>query len=190
MSAEAGTIMKTYQLLMILGLSLASMSACASDALTNKEAYIIVDKLLSIGPTGNSAKAKLERYREWGNLYNTYWQRMKSTDSSDADLRVYLFIVFAAYESASSDITEHVGETFLEIFERKHNEILDVLRNRRFLIGSTCKAIDSGFSLADSKEDEVKLKTEFMEKYKHVIEGKLSWNKSYQKCFMEFDDFK
>ncbi len=107
--------MKICQLLMIVGLSLASMSACASDALAEKEARIIVDKLLNIGSKGSDAKAKLERYREWGDLYNTYWQRMKANDSSDAVLRVYLLIVFAAYKSASSDIIEHVGETFLGI---------------------------------------------------------------------------
>ncbi len=180
--------MKICQFLMMIGLSLVSLSACASDVLTEKEAYIIVDKLLNVSSKGGDAKAKLERYREWGDLYNSYWQRMKASDSSDADLRVYLLIVFAAYKSASSDITEHVGETFLDIFERKHSEILDVLRNRQFLIETTCKAIDSGFSLADSKGDEVKLKTEFMDKYKHVIEEKLSWNKSYKKCLMEFDD--
>lgn len=162
-----------------------SMSACASPALTEKEAYIIVDKLLNLEPYSGDAKDALARYRAWSNLYMDYWRRAKGDAPSEEDMKIYLLLVFAAYKSASAETTEHIAETFIPIFEKNSGAILKILGNRHFMVETTCQAIAEGFSYADSKELAAKAKIEFMGKYKHPIMEALKRNNMDKQCLTE-----
>ena len=55
-------------------------AACAAEDLSEKEAFIVVDRLLG-SKAGADNKAELARDREWGNLYIKYWKLMSDESS-------------------------------------------------------------------------------------------------------------
>lgn len=176
--------MRNFNCITFICLTLAvgcSSSASAGTALSEGEAYVVVERLIALRPVAPNREEALERYRAWGDLYMEYWRRA-TEGPTEQDLKVYLLLVFASYQSGSTEMLEHVSQTFLPIFEVRSETILRVLANHAFMVNSTCMALRDNFYFVESEQESSKQMAEFLRMYRERIRETLARRDQGQEC--------
>jgi hypothetical protein len=139
--------------------------------LNEQDAYLLIDKLLSLSEKSSDQKVELERslerYKKWGELYTIFSNNEEMTKNK---MKIYLFMTFIAHERTMIDPQEEIAEGIVPIFTRRPEIMLSVLKELPFLVPSTCTSLNDHFDLYDKKE----AKQQFIKKYEGDILKSLS----------------
>lgn len=130
--------------------------------LSEHEAYILLDNLLTLSEENYNQKAQLARYKEWEKLYVTFSSK---EDMTKDKMKIYLFMNFIAHEKVKIHPQEEIAESIVPLFIKYTQMVLGVLNELPFLIPSTCSSINDHFDLFGAKEQ----KQQFIKKYEGVI---------------------
>ncbi|MBI5179900.1 MAG: hypothetical protein HZA05_00695 [Nitrospirae bacterium] len=146
---------------------LTSRSAIGNEVkLSEHEAYVLLDKLLTLSEKSSNQKVELdrslERYKEWVKVYPKFSGNEEITKNK---MKIYLFMVFIAHEKVMIDDQEEIAEEIMSIFTRQPEMMLSVLKELPFLMPSTCTSLNDHFDLFDRKEQ----KQQFIKKYEGNI---------------------
>lgn len=150
-----------------------------ASVLTGKDSKVIVDNILSLNNENLNSKTKLKKYKERFNLLLKYQNKSK-IDKSIGPKKVYLLLIFSAYQSNDVQSNEIISQSFLPIFETYPEVFLRILSEHGFLIDSTCEAISGFFDYHKKTKNELSY-SEFKKRYKSQIEKVLA-SKDVNSC--------
>ncbi len=130
--------------------------------LSEHDAYVLLDNLLTLSEENYNQKVQLERYKEWEKLYVKFSSNGEMTKNK---MKIYLFMAFIANEKAKIHPQEEIAEGIVPIFTRQPEVMLSILKELPFLIPSTCTSLNDHFDLFGKKEQ----KQQFIKKYEGNI---------------------
>jgi hypothetical protein len=140
-------------------------------ALTEKEAYILVDNFLGLSAVSSDKSAELQRYKRWADLHASLTQH---DQLSAAHMKVYLFMVFIAEEKNKIHSMEEMAKEIIPMFKRQSTVMLQTMKEIPFLVRPTCSRFAAHFGLFGSAQD----KQVFISSYEKLITDKLGREKA------------
>lgn len=149
-----------------IGVSPVARADSNNIALTDKEAYILLDNLLDLSPVGSDKSAALQRYKRWASLHAKLMQQDRLSISQ---MKVYLLMVYIAEEKTKVDSMEEMAKEIITVFKRQPTVMLQVLKELPFLLSSACEQLAAHFELFGSAQD----KQTFLSTYEKTITEKL-----------------
>jgi hypothetical protein len=154
---------KTIFYTIIIYALLTSRSAIGNEMkLSEHDAYLLIDRLLTLSEESSNHKVQFERYKKWEELYIKF---SNNEDMTKNKMKIYLFMTFIAHEKTMIHPQEEIAEGIVPIFTRQPEMMLSVLKELPFLMPSTCTSLNDHFDLFDRKEQ----KQQFLKKYEGVI---------------------
>lgn len=134
--------------------------------LSEHDAYLLIDRLLTLSEKSSNQKVELERslerYKKWEELYTKF---SNNEEMAKNKMKIYLFMTFIAHEKTMIDPQEEIAEGIVPIFTRQPEVMLSILKELPFLIPSTCTSLNDHFDLFGVKEQ----KQLFIKKYEGDI---------------------
>ena len=118
--------------------------------LSDQEAFVLLDVLLGITSKDLNTKETIERINRFMYTYQKYYEKGELTPE---ELRIYLFIVYIAYERANAHAQEVISDGILSKFDKQPDLFLMTLDVRNFLVPSTCRAIRDAYILHGEYKD-------------------------------------
>jgi hypothetical protein len=156
------------------------LSSCRATAVTSKDADIIFQNFIGLN-VGNEGRSNLDKYNDWGDLYNKYYGKVSGNSYDSNDLRIYLVLVFIAHDKSMAETQADISQTFLPIFKENSTEIVKIMIENKFLIGSICSSIKGYFVFFSQDLESQK---EFKSKYLPVILKEFSKYGVDGSCFL------
>ena len=169
-----------YILVLIFGLTplIANCEQKNTSPLVDQDRVILISNLIGGTQKKKNIGAEYKDYKKWSGLYTKYRNKIK-TNPSEQNLRIYLLIVFIAYESGKTSTIEDIAKGFKNIFNRNGDLILNVLADRKFMISSTCKALWEHHVITGQEKN----LTQFISKHRGRILSKLG-KADGERCLM------
>lgn len=130
--------------------------------LSEHDAYLLIDRLLTLSEESSNHKVQFERYKKWEELYIKFSNNEEMTKNK---MKIYLFMTFIAHEKTMIHPQEEIAEGIVPIFTRQPEVMLSILKELPFLIPATCTSLNDHFDLFGTKEQ----KQQFIEKYEGDI---------------------
>jgi len=130
---------------------LASQGAVAEGlhcSIGSDDAIVIIGKLT--GGDNDQKTKTIEQYRAWSEIYLRCWNSVDG-ESTERDMRNYLFLLFVVHQSWDAELLAHSGQTFMPIFLKNSDMVLRVLEERRFITPSVCFVLSEYFSMVDKQ---------------------------------------
>lgn len=139
--------------------------------ISEHDAYLLIDRLLTLSEKSSDQKVELERsferYKKWEELYTKFSSNEEMTKN---EIKIYLFMTFIAYEKTMIHPQEEIAEGIVPIFTRQPEIMFSVLNELPFLIPATCTSFNDHFDLYNKKE----AKQQFIKRYEGDILKSLS----------------
>ena len=156
---------KTVFYTIIIYISFTSTIAIGDETkLSEHEAYVLLDNLLTLSEESPNQKVQLAQYKEWEKLFAKF-SSSSNEKMTKNKMKIYLFMTFIANEKTKIHPQEEIAKGIVPVFTRQSEMILSMLNELPFLIPSTCSSINDHFDLFGAKEQ----KQQFIKKYEGVI---------------------
>lgn len=156
--------MRTYAviaaLMMLASSAILATEEPSSTGISNEEAYVLLDQLLSLDSQPGDHLHQLERFKRWESLFVRYYRK---SNLDLEEMKIYLFMAFVAEKSVAVHTIEEISRNILPKFRTQPDVYLDVLKALPFLTESSCRAISRSFGRKAEQ------KAEFVEQYGATI---------------------